>query len=300
MSFLYNSTVIKRFLRYRPFIRPVKSIKKSSQPSRDTLQSLSLPQKSIESPKLPILPKSPAISRIVSSPYQGVKLLQAFHTDIDIPSKISASLEIAVDVKKQSIRGLIQLPHGIKQESKLLVFCPDNDAADIIGAGADYAGLTDIIARIQKGWLGFDRVLASPNVMPQILKIAKILGPLKLMPNPKSGTILENLKQGIQEIKGGARTEFRAEMINDHSAIINVIIGVTNFNDSFILDNLKYLIREISKFKPKNSTNSTSISSINNNDENPFILNAKIQTENGPPIYLDTEKLHPTSSGYFR
>ena len=168
----------------------------------------------------------------------------------------------------------------------------------MLRCGADFAGLTEPMNRINKGWLGFDRCITTPSLMPQILKIARILGPKKLMPNPKSGTIVENLKEGISEIKGGGKVEYRA----DDEGRLQLVIGLTSFTEGAILDNIKYIVREILRFKGKEEQISMlpAINKAVKPAKSDFILKASIQTEQGPLINIDIDRLHPTSPGYFR
>merc|ERR1712203_945640 len=109
----------------------------------------------------------------------------------------------------------------------------------MLAAGADVAGITDVVRRINQGWLEFDRCLATPAIMPQVMKIAKILGPKKLMPNPKSGTVVQNLKVAINEAKGGTLLEFRAEGAGE----VRAIIADSEFSDAKVLDNMKFLVQ---------------------------------------------------------
>jgi large subunit ribosomal protein L1 len=223
------------------------------------------------------------------SAFQGVKLLKAFSWE---PRKVVLEVELEVDVRKQSVRGVVQLPHGVggSEDEKLLVFCADGEADAMIAAGADYAGVTEMIGRIQKGWLGFDRVLATANVMPKILGIAKILGPKKLMPNPKSGTIVTDLKAAIKEVKAGGTVEFRA----DDRGICSVLIARTHFSDTDILDNVKFFVREILKHRPR-----TAAAAPASSGSAVWLRAARLKTEQ-LEIALDVDKIHPNGAGYFR
>merc|ERR1711879_518384 len=114
--------------------------------------------------------------------------------------------------------------------------CPDDEIEEMLKAGADNAGITEPVRRIGQGWLGFDRCLATPGIMPQVMKIARVLGPKKMMPNPKSGTVVANLKQAIKEAKGGTLLEFRAEGEGE----VVATIADTGFSDAQVLENLKF------------------------------------------------------------
>ena len=258
------------FLRYRPFSRPVKVRKLVD----------------LESTNTPVLsPIDTSSAPVLSSPFQAVKLLKAFHISPN-PDRINLNLTLNVDLKRHSVRGIIALPHGIQSDVKLLVFCPDHEAEDMRSVGADFAGLTDIITRINKGWLEFDKCIATPAMMPHVLKISKILGPKKLMPNPKSGTIVENLILAIQDVKAGGSVEFRAEQ----DGRVVVPIGLTSFADSQILDNCKCIVRELLKQKPKDAKKT----------EKDFFDSACFSTDQGPLVGVDPMKMQLGSTGYFR
>ena len=265
---------LPNLLRYRPFSR-TRKIKKIPV-SQETL---------LAAPK--ILESAP----VVSSPFQAVKLLQAFN--FSSADRVELALKLDVDLKRHSVRGIINLPHGIATEVKLLVFCPDNEAEEMIKAGADFAGLTDVIARINKGWLGFDKCITTPAMMPHVLKVAKILGPKKLMPNPKSGNIVENLKVAIAEAKAGGSVEFRAENEGD----VLVPIGLTSFSDSNLLDNFKCVVRELLKQKPRETKKAATDKMVK---EPFFVMHASIKAGAGPKVGVDPERMQLSSSGYFR
>ena len=129
----------------------------------------------------------------------------------------------------------------------------DDEREEILEAGADFAGITEVTERIQKGWFGFDRCLATPDIMPQVLKVARILGPKKLLPNPKSGTVVTNLRQAILEAKSGAQVEFRAE----GEGVINVRVArVPKLAHQEVLENVKFFVKEVLKQKPKSMSDS--------------------------------------------
>jgi large subunit ribosomal protein L1 len=271
-----------RFRRYRPFARPVKAKVHSpptTSPAAPGVSSAALPK--------------PSAMPVEVSAFQGVKLARAFQALDATPEKLELEVRLDVDVRKVSVRGVVQLPHGIRSSEKLLVFCQDAEADDTIQAGADFAGLGELVSRIQKGWLGFDRCIATASVMPKILPIARILGPKKLMPNPKSGTIVTDLNAAIKEIKAGGLVEFRA----DDDGRVNIVIASSDFVDSEILENMKFFVKEIFKHKPKNvATAKKGLAT----SQGSFILEAALKTESGPKVTLDVEKIHPNGAGYFR
>jgi ribosomal protein L1 len=180
-----------------------------------------------------------------------MKLLTAFNPESgsgkNIPY-ISLSLKLDVDIKRQSVRGVCQLPHGLRSNMKLLVFCSDFDAQEMIDVGADFAGMNELLQRIGKGWTGFDRCVATPAVMPQVMKVAKVLGPKKLMPNPKSGTLVTDLKRAIKESKSGSQIEYR---MREAEPVVDMTIGSLDAPMQANLDNMKFMIREVLKHKSR-------------------------------------------------
>ena len=283
-----------RFRRFRPFSQTV-IVKPPPSPTGATALPPAKPA-AAAAVAAEVPTKTESVGVQVSA-FQGVKLVRAFHTDERRVEKVELSLRLDVDVRKQSVRGIVQMPHGIQSDVKLLVFCPDGEAEEMVRCGADFAGLTEMIGRIQKGWLGFDRCIATAGMMQKILPIARILGPKKLMPNPKSGTIVTDLKTAIKEVKAGGSLEFRAE----DDGTMTVVIGTTNFGESQILDNLKFFVKELLKQKPKQKlTLSGAKNPVSQPGSAGFILHAALKAETGPRVSLDVEKIHPNGSGYFR
>ena len=281
-----------RFRRYRPFARPVKAASTSPAATATPAAAAVAPAAAVAASLAPS--KSSALPVEVSA-FQGVKLLRAFQALEATPEKVELEVELEVDVKKVSVRGVVQLPHGIRSSEKLLVFCQDGEAEEMVQAGAEFAGLGELVNRIQKGWLGFDRCIATASVMQKILPIARILGPKKLMPNPKSGTIVTDLKAAIKEIKAGGLVEFRAD---DHG-VVKVVIASSEFADSDVLENMKFFVKELLKQKPKTAASGAGAKK-GTPSEGSFIREAAIKSESGPKIRLDVEKIHPNGSGYFR
>eukprot|EP00916_Digyalum_oweni_P014341 GHVL01023570.1.p1 GENE.GHVL01023570.1~~GHVL01023570.1.p1 ORF type:complete len:212 (+),score=29.27 GHVL01023570.1:20-655(+) len=127
------------------------------------------------------------------TPFRAVKLLNAFVLQPENSDEIFLEVKVGVDLTRQSVRGVCQLPYGVGSKIKLMVFCQDSQADELLSAGADYAGMRLYLDKIAQGWVGFDRCIATAEMMPQVLKLARILGPKGLMPNPKSGTLVTNL-----------------------------------------------------------------------------------------------------------
>ena len=174
----------------------------------------------------------------------AVKVLSNFpKTKFD--ETIELSIRLAVDPAQgdQMIRGTTPLPHGSGKKVRVLVFTDDVDGA--IAAGADHAGLQDMMAKVTEGWLDFDVAIATPDAMKTVRTIARVLGPKGLMPNPKSGTVTDDIEGAIKAVKAG-RVEFKM----DKSANIGVGIGKRSFTPEQIVENAQTVINAIGKARP--------------------------------------------------
>jgi large subunit ribosomal protein L1 len=162
-------------------------------------------------------------------------------------SSVDLHIRLGVDPKKadQAIRGSVTLPHGTGKTKRVLVLCtPDKEAA-AREAGADHVGLDEYIQKIEGGWTDVDVIVATPAVMPKIGKLGKILGPRNLMPNPKTGTVTNDVAAAVNEVKGGKIT-FKV----DKAGIIHASIGRVSFASDKIEQNSQELINAIIKLKP--------------------------------------------------
>ena len=160
---------------------------------------------------------------------------------------IEMSIRLGVDPRHadQMVRGSAALPHGTGVEKRVLVLTKGEKEQEAIDAGADYAGLDDYVEKIQKGWLEFDAVVATPDVMSQVGKLGKVLGPRGMMPNPKTGTVTFEVKQAVQEIKAG-KIDFRV----DKYGILHVGIGKASFSEGNLEENIKMLMDMVLRLKP--------------------------------------------------
>jgi large subunit ribosomal protein L1 len=162
-------------------------------------------------------------------------------------SSVDLHIRLGVDPKKadQAIRGSVTLPHGTGKTKRVLVLCtPDKEAA-AKEAGADFVGLDEFITKIESGWTDIDVIVATPAVMPKIGKLGKILGPRNLMPNPKTGTVTNDVAAAVNEVKGGKIT-FKV----DKAGIIHASIGRVSFASDKIEQNSQELINAIIRLKP--------------------------------------------------
>lgn len=165
-------------------------------------------------------------------------------------ASVDLHVRLGVDPKKadQSIRGTVSLPHGTGKTKKVLVLCTPDKEAEAKSAGADFVGLDEFIQKIEGGWVDVDVIIATPSVMPKIGKLGKVLGPRNLMPNPKTGTVTNDVAAAINEVKGG-KIAFKI----DKAGIIHASIGRVSFAPDKIVENSQELINAIIKAKPATS-----------------------------------------------
>jgi large subunit ribosomal protein L1 len=177
---------------------------------------------------------------------EAVKLVKANAT-----AKFDESVEIAVNLgvdprhADQQVRGVVNLPSGTGRDVRVAVIARDAKAAEATSAGADIVGAEDLVERIQGGFMDFDRVIATPDMMALVGRLGKVLGPRGLMPNPRVGTVTPNVAQAVKDAKGGA-IEFRTEK----TGIIHAGIGKASFTEDAILANVRALIDALNRAKP--------------------------------------------------
>ena len=190
-------------------------------------------------------------------------------------AKFDATVEVAfrlgVDPKKadQQIRGAVVLPHGTGKVQRVLVFAKGDKAKEAEAAGADYVGDTDYIAQIQKGWFEFDVIVATPDMMGEVGKIGRVLGPKGLMPNPKTGTVTFDVTKAIGEIKAG-KVEYRV----DKAGNIHCPIGKSSFEDANLVDNAVTIFETLLRAKPSAAKGT-------------YMKNISITTTMGPGVKVD-------------
>jgi len=165
-------------------------------------------------------------------------------------SSVDLHVRLGIDPRKadQALRGTVALPHGTGKTKSVLVLCTPDKVAEAIAAGADFAGLEEFITKIQGGWTAVDVVIATPNVMAQVGKVGRILGPRNLMPNPKTGTVTMNVADAVAEVKKG-KISFRV----DKTGIIHASVGRVSFTPEQLLDNANELLHTLIKIKPSSS-----------------------------------------------
>ncbi len=170
---------------------------------------------------------------------------QITYTKFD--ASVDLNIRLGVDPRKanQMVRGSVTLPHGTGKVVRVLVLCNPDKAQEAIDAGADYVGLDEYIQKIKDGWTDIDIVITTPNIMPKVGALGRILGPRGLMPNPKTGTVTMDVAKAVQEVKAG-KIDFKV----DKYGIINAGVAKVSFSPEQIFDNAKELIQAVIKLKP--------------------------------------------------
>ncbi|GAB94177.1 large subunit ribosomal protein L1 [Kineosphaera limosa] len=204
------------------------------------------------------------------SPLEAVRLAKETSTT-KYDSTVEVAMRLGVDPRKadQMVRGTVNLPHGTGKTARVLVFATGANAEAAEAAGADYVGSDDLLAKVQGGWLDFDAVVATPDLMGKVGRLGKVLGPRGLMPNPKTGTVTMDVAKAVSDIKGG-KIEFR---VDKHSNL-HFIIGKTSFDDKALVENYGAALEEILRLKPSAS-------------KGRYISKATMTTTMGPGIPLD-------------
>ena len=176
----------------------------------------------------------------------AIKLLKET-SNAKFDETVEAHIRLGIDPRhaEQQVRSTVILPFGVGKIKKILVFAKGEKEKEALSFGADFVGLEELVNKIKNGWIDFDVVIATPDVMGIISKIGKILGPRGLMPNPKVGTVTNDISKAIKEIKLG-KIEFK----NDKNGIIHIVFGKASFENISLEKNFKVLINEIIKNKP--------------------------------------------------
>ena len=205
---------------------------------------------------------------------EAVKLVKANAT-----AKFDETVEIAVNLgvdprhADQQVRGVVSLPSGTGRDVRVAVIAKDAKAAEATAAGADIVGAEDLVERIQGGFLEFDRVIATPDMMALVGRLGKILGPRGLMPNPRVGTVTPNVAQAVKDAKGGA-IEFRVEK----SGIVHAGIGKASFTEEAITANVRALMDALAKAKPTGA-------------KGVYVRRVSLSSTMGPGVKVDTATL---------
>ncbi|MFX3624928.1 MAG: 50S ribosomal protein L1 [Ectobacillus sp.] len=192
-------------------------------------------------------------------------------TTVKFDATVEAAFRLGVDPKKadQQIRGAVVLPNGTGKVQRVLVFAKGEKAKEAEAAGADYVGDTDYINKIQQGWFEFDVVVATPDMMGEVGKLGRVLGPKGLMPNPKTGTVTFDVTKAINEIKAG-KVEYRV----DKAGNIHVPIGKVSFESEKLVENLQTVYEAMLKAKPAAAKGT-------------YVKNVTVTSTMGPGVRVD-------------
>ncbi len=190
-------------------------------------------------------------------------------------SSVDLHVKLGVDPKKadQAIRGTVSLPHGTGKTKRVLVLCTPDKEAEATGAGADFVGLDEFISKIEGGWTDVDVIVATPSVMPKIGKLGKVLGPRNLMPNPKTGTVTNDVAGAVTDLKGG-KIAFKVDKVG----IIHASVGRVSFSPEKIAENCQEFINAIIKLKPASSKGT-------------YLKGVSMASTMSPGIAVDTKSL---------
>jgi len=175
---------------------------------------------------------------------EAVEILSKFES-VKFDESVEISISLGVDPKQssQAVRGTVNLPHGSGKEVKVLVFTENSE--DAVAAGADYAGLEDLVKRVKDGWVDFDVALSTSGAMKEVRSVARVLGPRGLMPTPKAGTVTDDIASAIKEVKAG-RVEFKM----DKTGAMSVLVGKRSFKPDQLAENTQAALDAVNSARP--------------------------------------------------
>jgi large subunit ribosomal protein L1 len=190
-------------------------------------------------------------------------------------SAVEVAMRLGVDPRKadQMVRGTVNLPHGTGKTARVLVFATGDRAEEARAAGADYVGADDMIERVSGGFLDFDAAVATPDLMGKVGRLGRVLGPRGLMPNPKTGTVTNDVAKAVTEIKGG-KIEFRV----DRHSNLHFIVGKASFDEQQLVENYTAALDEVMRLKPSAS-------------KGRYVRKVTVSTTMGPGIPVDPTKV---------
>jgi len=206
---------------------------------------------------------------------EAVKIVKA-----NAKAKFDETVEIAVNLgvdprhADQQVRGVVNLPSGTGRDVRVAVIAKDAKAAEATAAGADIVGAEELVERIQGGFMEFDRVIATPDMMALVGRLGKVLGPRGLMPNPRVGTVTPNVAQAVKDAKGGA-IEFRVEK----AGIVHAGVGKASFTEDALLANIRALVDALNKAKPSGAKGT-------------YVKKISLSSTMGPGVKVDTTSLN--------
>ena len=207
------------------------------------------------------------------SPLQAVTLAKDSGSK-KFDSTVDVAMRLGVDPRKadQMVRGTVNLPHGTGKTARVLVFATGANAEAAREAGADFVGSDELVDKVNGGWLDFDAVVATPDMMGKVGRLGRVLGPRNLMPNPKTGTVTPNVAKAVSDIKGG-KIEFRV----DRHANLQFIIGKASFSATQLAENYAAALEEVLRLKPASS-------------KGRYLRKVTVSTTMGPGIEVDPNR----------
>lgn len=193
---------------------------------------------------------------------------------------VDVSMRLGVDPRKadQMVRGTVNLPHGTGKTARVLVFATGANADAAREAGADHVGADELVEKVSEGWLDFDAVVATPDMMGKVGRLGRVLGPRNLMPNPKTGTVTPDVAKAVADIKGG-KIEFRV----DRHANLHFIIGKSSFSTQQLAENYAAALEEVLRLKPSSS-------------KGRYIKKVTVSTTMGPGVPVDPNRTRAVAS----
>ena len=215
----------------------------------------------------------------VHSPLEAVKIAKA-SSKKKFDESVDVAMRLGVDPRKadQAVRGTVNLPHGTGKTSRVLVFANAEKAEAAREAGADHVGGDELIAKVAEGWLDFDAVVATPDMMGKVGRLGKVLGPRGLMPNPKTGTVTMDVAKAVGEIKGG-----KIELRVDRHANLHFMMGNASFTEQQLAENYAAALEEVLRLKPSSS-------------KGRYLRKVTVSTTMGPGVQVDPNRTRNVAS----
>jgi large subunit ribosomal protein L1 len=213
--------------------------------------------------------------RVVYTIEQAVETLQQC-APVKFDQSITTSLKVGIDPKKseQQVRGTVSLPHGTGKTLKVVVIAKADKVPEALKAGADEAGADELIEKIKGGWTDFDILIATPEMMREVGKLGKVLGPRGLMPTPKAGTVTPDVEKAVKEMKGG-KVEFKM----DKSRVIQNVVGKLSFSKEKVSENIRALLHAVVRAKPASA-------------KGVFMQSLYLASTMGPGLKVDLQELN--------
>ncbi len=205
---------------------------------------------------------------------EAVKMLKDISFEgFDASVELAMRLNVNPRKAEENIRGATVLPHGTGKTKRVLVFAKGDKAKEAEEAGADYVGDEELVEKVQKGWMEFDTVVAAPDMMPHVGKLGRTLGPKGLMPNPKTGTVTQDIGKAVEEIKAG-KVEYRVDKVGN----LHILVGKKSFSEDKLVENIRSFYETIKRLRP------STVKGV-------FIQNLAISTTMSPGVRVDTSTI---------